>query len=78
MSPPGNHRAQTREASAAASERQFHTLADSIPQLVWMADARGAIYWFQQSLVRIHGRPAGEVNCAMAGTPFSASLEPRA
>ena len=28
------------EAALRASERQFHTLAHSIPQLVWMADAR--------------------------------------
>src|SRR5580692_11360784 len=34
------------EAALQASERQFHTLADSIPQLVWMADATGKIYWF--------------------------------
>ncbi|WP_291577292.1 PAS domain-containing sensor histidine kinase [Bradyrhizobium sp.] len=34
------------EAALQASERQFHTLADSIPQLVWMADAMGKIYWF--------------------------------
>ncbi len=34
------------EAALQASERQFHTLADSIPQLVWMADAGGKIYWF--------------------------------
>src|SRR5450432_4055890 len=34
------------EAALQASERQFQTLADSIPQLVWMADAAGKIYWF--------------------------------
>jgi PAS domain S-box-containing protein len=34
------------EAALQASERQFHTLADSIPQLVWMADAVGKVYWF--------------------------------
>jgi PAS domain S-box-containing protein len=33
-------------AALQASERQFHTLADSIPQLVWMADAVGKVYWF--------------------------------
>jgi PAS domain S-box-containing protein len=33
------------EAALRASERQFHTLADSIPQLVWMADADGNIFW---------------------------------
>jgi PAS domain S-box-containing protein len=34
------------ESALQASERQFHTLADSIPQLVWMADAVGKVYWF--------------------------------
>jgi PAS domain S-box-containing protein len=34
------------EAALQASERQFHILADSIPQLVWMADAVGKVYWF--------------------------------
>jgi PAS domain S-box-containing protein len=34
------------EAALRASERQFHTLADSIPQLVWMAEAGGKIFWF--------------------------------
>ena len=34
------------EAALRASERQFHTLADSIPQLVWMAEADGRIFWF--------------------------------
>jgi PAS domain S-box-containing protein len=34
------------EAALQASERQFHTLADSIPQLVWMAETEGKIFWF--------------------------------
>jgi PAS domain S-box-containing protein len=34
------------EAALRTSERQFHTLADSIPQLVWMAEADGRIFWF--------------------------------
>ena len=34
------------EAALQASERQFHTLAHSIPQLVWMAEAGGRIFWF--------------------------------
>jgi PAS domain S-box-containing protein len=34
------------DAALRASERQFHTLADSIPQLVWMAQADGKIFWF--------------------------------
>lgn len=27
---------------------RFRTLADNIPQLVWMADAKGKIYWYNQ------------------------------
>jgi PAS domain S-box-containing protein len=50
------------EASLKASERQFHTLADSIPQLVWMAEASGAIYWLNNHWYDYTGRPAGEVN----------------
>ena len=44
------------EAALRASERQFHTLADSIPQLVWMARRRRRDLLVQQSLVRIHGQ----------------------
>src|SRR4029078_7862464 len=50
------------EAALRASERQFHTLADSIPQLVWMADASGAIYWFNNHWHEYTGRAFGEVN----------------
>jgi len=50
------------EAALKASERQFHTLADCIPQLVWMADAKGAIYWLNNHWYEYTGRPAGEIN----------------
>jgi len=50
------------EAALKASERQFHTLADSIPQLVWMADAGGAIFWLNNHWYEYTGRPAGEIN----------------
>jgi PAS domain S-box-containing protein len=39
-------RAARREAEE--SERQFRTLAESIPQLAWMADETGAIFWYNQ------------------------------
>jgi CheY-like chemotaxis protein/anti-sigma regulatory factor (Ser/Thr protein kinase) len=29
-------------------ERQFRTLAESIPQLVWMAESNGYIFWYNQ------------------------------
>ena len=38
------HRAT--HAEAAARERQFRTLANSISQLAWMADEKGYIFWY--------------------------------
>jgi PAS domain S-box-containing protein len=37
-----------KEESARLNEDQFRTLADSIPQLAWMADADGFIFWYNQ------------------------------
>jgi PAS domain S-box-containing protein len=50
------------EAALQASERQFHTLADSIPQLVWMADASGKIYWFNNHWHEYTGTSAEETS----------------
>ncbi len=36
------------EQAQRASEAQFRTLANAIPQLCWMANADGWIYWFNQ------------------------------
>ena len=67
------------EAALRASERQFHTLAHSIPQLVWMADAKGTIYWFNNHWYEYTGRPAGEVNAhgwhAVLGERWIQALE---
>ena len=51
------HRAT--HAEAAARERQFRTLANSISQLAWMADSEGYIFWYNDRLVRIHRHHAG-------------------
>ena len=48
------------EAALQASERQFHTLADAIPQLVWMAAADGNVFWFNTRWYDYTGLPAGE------------------
>ena len=50
------------EAALQASERQFHTLANSIPQLVWMADAGGEIYWFNSHWHAYAGTSAEETS----------------
>ena len=36
------------DVALAESEARFRTIADSIPQLAWMADEDGNIYWFNQ------------------------------
>ncbi|MEO5717520.1 MAG: PAS domain-containing protein, partial [Chthoniobacterales bacterium] len=36
------------EAAVRESEAKFRQLADSIPQLAWMADADGSIFWYNQ------------------------------
>ncbi len=50
------------EAALRTSERQFHTLADSIPQLVWMADAAGKIYWFNNHWHDYTGTSVGDTS----------------
>jgi len=41
---------ETRELRRRAeeSEQHFHTLADNIAQLVWIADAEGRIFWYNR------------------------------
>ncbi|MBA3239751.1 MAG: PAS domain S-box protein, partial [Acidobacteria bacterium] len=36
------------EEALQESERQLRTLADAVPQLVWMAEADGYIFWYNQ------------------------------
>ena len=36
------------EEAARQSEERFRTLADSIPQLAWMADSNGWIFWYNR------------------------------
>ena len=35
-------------AALRESEQRFHTLADTIPQLAWMAEPDGAIFWYNR------------------------------
>jgi PAS domain S-box-containing protein len=43
------------------SEHQFRTLANSIPQLAWMADAQGSIFWYNQRWYDFIGTLPGEM-----------------
>jgi PAS domain S-box-containing protein len=49
------------EAALRASEQQFRTLADSIPQLVWMSEADGKIFWFNRQLSDFSVIPGDEI-----------------
>ncbi len=41
------HKIKTRKEIEESAKR-FHTLADNISQLAWMADEKGSIYWYNQ------------------------------
>ncbi|MHC5537066.1 hybrid sensor histidine kinase/response regulator [Singulisphaera rosea] len=45
------------EEALRLSEEQFHTLADSIPQLAWMARPDGSISWFNRRWLEYTGEP---------------------
>ena len=39
---------QIADQELKESEKRFKTLADNIPNLAWMADAEGSVYWYNQ------------------------------
>ena len=49
------------EAALRESEEQFRTLADSIPQLAWMADPNGKIFWYNQRWYQYTGTTTEEM-----------------
>ena len=60
------------EAALRASEQQFRTLSDSMPQLVWMGEADGSIFWFNSQLPSFAVLPAD----AIAGKDWITALAP--
>ena len=59
-------RDQARHASAqlAERERDFRALADNIPQLAWIADAGGAIHWYNRRWYDYTGTTPEEMQSA--------------
>jgi PAS domain S-box-containing protein len=49
------------EQQLRESEQQFRTLADSIPQLAWMANADGFIFWYNQRWYEYTGTTAEQM-----------------
>lgn len=54
-------RQKLAEEALRESEEQFRTLADNIPQLAWMADDKGARYWFNKRWYDYTGTTLPEV-----------------
>jgi PAS domain S-box-containing protein len=48
-------RVEERTRQLQESENQFRTLANSIPQLAWMANAKGQIFWYNDRWVDYTG-----------------------
>ncbi|MGZ4789375.1 MAG: response regulator [Terriglobales bacterium] len=44
------------------SEAQFRSLANSIPQLVWMADGKGDVFWYNQRWYDYTGTTLEDMN----------------
>ncbi|HVF96016.1 MAG TPA: PAS domain S-box protein, partial [Flavisolibacter sp.] len=42
------HEQKLAEEALKESEERFRSLGNSIPQLAWMADAEGSVYWYNQ------------------------------
>jgi PAS domain S-box-containing protein len=53
--------AKLAESELRASEEQFRTMANSLPQLAWMADEKGWIYWYNQRWYEYTGTTPEEV-----------------
>jgi PAS domain S-box-containing protein len=49
------------EEALRESERQLRTLADTVPQLIWMAEADGNIFWYNQRWYDYTGTTAEEM-----------------
>lgn len=55
-------RVNERTLELKQSEALFRTLANSIPQLTWMADANGSILWYSDRWYEYTGLTKGRVN----------------
>src|SRR5581483_2613279 len=49
------------EAALRENEARFRALADNIPQLTWMADATGSIFWYNRRWFEYTGTTPAEM-----------------
>lgn len=64
---------QKRDTALQEREEQFRTLANSVPQLAWMADADGRTVWFNERWYQYTGTTAEE----MLGLGWQSVHDPR-
>ncbi len=65
---------QKRDSALQESERQFRTLADSIPQLAWMAEPNGDLFWYNHRWYEYTGTTPEQ----MAGWGWQSVHDPKA
>lgn len=51
-----------RTTAVREQEERFHAMANGIPQLAWMADSRGSIFWYNQRWFDYTGTTRPEMN----------------
>lgn len=49
------------ESELVRSEERFRTLAEALPQLVWIADGSGRVYWYNQRWYEVTGTSPDEM-----------------
>ncbi len=64
---------QKRDADLQEREQQFRALADSIPQLAWMAEADGSLFWYNHRWYEYTGTTPEQ----MVGWGWQAVHDPR-
>ncbi|MBV8818087.1 MAG: PAS domain-containing protein, partial [Acidobacteriaceae bacterium] len=64
------------EEALRRSEEQFRTLADSIPQLVWMVDTTGQVSWFNQRWYDYTGTTAADIGDSLWPSLIDPALLP--
>lgn len=66
------------EEALGRSEEQFRTLAESIPQMSWMADAEGRPFWFNRRWMEYTGRTSDQLKTDARAELHDPEIRPQA
>ena len=61
-----SRRADARERELRGSEERFRLIANSIPQLAWMAEPNGRLFWFNERWYEFSGAEPGDPRAGWA------------